>query len=365
MKKKILIFYTSVGMGHKYIAENIGAELIAAGFEVRLADIAVVQAGKFAASLVTAHQFINRHLPFLWSWLYKSVVVNFCISPWRVRLAAKNSSQARKLILSFAPDMVITTQTTASAVVAYLKQQKIYTGLFGIAFSDFHLHPFWLYRQADFYLANIVEQKNQMIRLGVPPQKIFVCGITLKPKTPVDPQAVKRRLGLKAGRKIVLVGSGSLGSGLDSELIDKIAQLPRVEVLVVCGKNVERRQDLEQRLSGEKVKIFGFYEPMDELYAIADIYIGKPGGLTTTEALSWGLPILVTHWLPGQEEFNITYLKDKGLVMMADDVIAQIQQELASGNFRTQLQTNPNLSELLNPKISAQKAVFEMLHGFD
>lgn len=365
MKKKVLIFYTSVGMGHKYIAQNIGAALVAAGFEVRLADIAVVQAGKFAASLIAVHQFINRHLPFLWSWLYKSRAVNFFVSPWRVWLASKNSSQARELILSFAPDMVITTQTTASAVVAYLKQQKIYTGLFGIAFSDFHLHPFWLYRQADFYLANIVEQKNQMIRLGVPPQKIFVCGITLKPKMSVDPQAIKRKLGLEAGNKIVLVGSGSLGSGLDSKLIGQIAQLPRVEVLVVCGKNVARRQDLERQLSGKKIKIFGFYEPMDELYAIADIYVGKPGGLTTAEALSWRLPVLVTHWLPGQEELNIVYLKDKGLVMLAGDAITQIQQELASGNFKKQLQTNPYLNELLNPEISVQTAVFGMLHGFD
>ena len=365
MKKKILIFYTSVGMGHKYIAQNIGAELAVAGFEVRLEDIADVQAGRFAASLIGVHQFINRRLPFFWSWLYKSRAVNFFISPWRLWLAARNSSRAERLILNYAPDVVISTQTTASAVVAYLKRQKIYTGRFGVAFSDFHLHPFWLYAQADFYLANIIEQKKQMIGLGIPEQKIFVCGITLKPKISADPVAVRRKLGLGDSSKVVLIGSGSLGTGFDSELIKKIGQLPQAQVLVVCGKNAEYKQNLEKQVSGERVKVFGFYEPMDELYAIADIYVGKPGGLTTAETLSWRLPVLVTHWLPGQEELNVAYLKEKGLIMLADDAVAQIKQELESGKFRKQLQTNPNLVKLVEPENSVRMVLLKMLHKFD
>ena len=163
-------------MGHKFIAENIGYELSQAGLEVRLEDISKVQAGKFSRVVIAVHGFINSKIPFFWSWLYKSYLVNAFISPLRLPLAAKNSERVKRLLADFRPDAVITTQTTASAVLAYLKQKQIYNQPFGIAFSDFHLHRFWLYDQADFYLANTQEQKDEMLKLGVAEKKIFVCG---------------------------------------------------------------------------------------------------------------------------------------------------------------------------------------------
>jgi len=362
MNKKILIFYTSVGLGHKYIAQNIGWQLEAAGLEVRLEDISKVQAGKFSKVVIGVHRFINRHLPFVWSWLYKSSLVNALISPLRLPLAARNSDRVQKLILEYQPDAVIATQTTASAAVAYLKKKKIYTQPFGIAFSDFHLHPFWLYGQADFYLANTQEQKNQMVSLGVLKDKIFVCGMTLKPRAGVDVQSVRQKFKIAEGQKLVLMGSGSLGTGFNENLIQRISTLENVCVIVACGKNEAYQKYLEEKFRQDNIKILGFYSPMDELYAAADIYVGKPGGLTTSEALSWGLPLLVTHWLPGQEELNIQYLKSRNLVMLADDAVAQVKQEIASGEFKKQLQNNPNVSCLVKPETGVQAVVLRMLH---
>lgn len=365
MAKKVLIFYTSVGLGHKYIAENIGSQLEEAGLEVRLEDISKVQAGKFSKIVIPTHRFINNRLPFFWSWLYKSRMVNALISPLRLPLAAKNFEPVRKLIAEYQPDAVITTQTTASAVLAYLKKKRIYTKPFGIAFSDFHLHRFWLYDQADFYLANIQEQKEEMVSLGIEEKKIFVCGMTLKPRLEVDVQAVKQKLGITAGEKVVLMGSGSLGTGFDEGLIKNIAALEKVKVIVVCGKNEIYKNYLMKKFTQGNIVIFGFYSPMSELYAVADIYVGKPGGLTTSEALSWGLPLLVTHWLPGQEELNIKYLKSRSLVILAEDAVAQVKQEIASGEFKKQLQNNPYVGRLVRSEVRAKTAVLQVLHGFD
>ncbi len=365
MNKKILIFYTSVGLGHKYIAQNIGFQLEQAGLEVRLEDISKVQAGKFSRVVIGVHQFINRKLPFVWSWLYKSRLVNALVSPLRLPLAARNSDRVQKLILEYRPDAVIATQTTASAAVAYLKKQKIYTKPFGIAFSDFHLHPFWLYGQADFYLANIEEQKNQMVSLGVPQDKIFVCGMTLKPRVEVSILAVRQKFGIAESQKLVLIGSGSLGTGFDETLIQRIAGLENVYVIVACGKNEAYQKHLAEKFRHGNIKVLGFYSPMDELYAVADIYVGKPGGLTTSEALSWGLPLLVTHWLPGQEELNIKYLKSRNLVMLAEDAVARVKQEILNGKFKQQLQSNPYVSQLVRPPISSKDAVLQVLHRFD
>jgi processive 1,2-diacylglycerol beta-glucosyltransferase len=366
-KKKILIFHTSVGLGHKSIAENIGFYLSQAGYEVRLADIGSVQKGKFKKVVVGVHWFINKHLPFVWGWLYDWG--HYIILPFRIFIAGFNYKLTKYFVDEFKPDLIISTQTAASAVVAYLKKQKLYNGLFGIAFSDFHLHKYWLYNPADFYLANITEQKEQMVRLGVPAEAIYVCGITLKPQIAVDAQAIKNKLNINAQEKVLLLASGSLGTDVDENLIARFVNRPNIKIIAVCGKNQTIYQKLKNKFAGaSNIIVLGFYSPMDELYAIADVFITKPGGLSISEALRWKLPIIISHMLPGQEQYNFSYLLKHNLVIpKAKDIAAEALEEMKSGNFRALLKNNPN-AEVLQAKGQVVLAVsreFNRLHRVD
>jgi processive 1,2-diacylglycerol beta-glucosyltransferase len=47
---------------------------------------------------------------------------------------------------------------------------------------------------------------------------------------------------------------------------------------------------------------------MHELMRAADLSIGKPGGLTSSEALACALPMAIVHPVPGQEERNSDHL---------------------------------------------------------
>jgi processive 1,2-diacylglycerol beta-glucosyltransferase len=337
--KKILILHTSVGLGHKSIAENIGYYLAAAGYEVKLADIGKVQDGQFEKVVVAVHQFINKRLPFVWGWLYRWGY--YPSLPFRVFIAGYNYKPAKSYIDEFGPDLIITTQTTASAVVAYLKKRKLYSGKFGIAFSDFHLHRYWLYNRADFYLANTEEQKRQMIALGIAPDKIFVCGITLKPQIEVEPSSVKQKLGIRPTEKVVLVGTGSLGLGFKEKDLGELSDLQNTKIIFACGKNAELYQRI-QNLNYKNVIPLKFYQPMDELYAIADIFVGKPGGLSTAESLRWNLPLVVCYTLPGQEEKNLAYLLRRRLVINRPENLAvSVGRELKMGEFGQSLKQNP------------------------
>ena len=358
--KKILIFHTSVGLGHKSMAENIGSNLEAAGFTVLVADIGQVQKGKFEKYVTAMHRLINNRLPFLWGWLYD--FGHFIILPFRVFIAGFNCKLAKKYIADYQPDIIISTQTTSSAVVAYLKKQKLYNGLFGIAFSDFHLHRYWLYDQADFYLANIAEQKEQMVKLGVPGKKIFICGMTLKPQAQVNISTIKNKLNISETKKVILVGSGSLGTGLDENLISQFLNKPNIKVIAVCGKNRIAYQNLKNKFAGAKnIIVLGFYPSMDELYAIADVFITKPGGLSVSEALRWFLPMIISHMLPGQEQYNFDYLLHNGFVMPHyGDIAAQALEEVTTGSFKKALQHNPNLGKLF-PQDAALAAVKTMV----
>ncbi len=358
MTRKILILYTSVTIGHKSIAENIGWHLKKAGFDVKLYDAHQVEEGKLAKRGTKVNEFLMLKLPLLWKWLYDSKLFADLTLPLRIKVARKHHQKTLELINKLSPDVVITTQVTASGVMAYLKQHNLYKGKFGIAFSDFHFHPYWVYGQADFFLANIEEQKQEMVKLRISAHKIFVCGLTLKPKVEVDAQAVKNKFNIQSSQKVVLIASGSLGSGIDENLIQRLSQKPNIRVIAVCGRNKAAFEKLHQKFTHTSATILGFHSPMDELYAIADIFLTKPGALSVSEALRFYLPILITHELPGGERHNSDYLLSRRLIMnQTADVFESAMAELETGWFKKQLINNTYLQELFNREQEVVKAV--------
>ena len=305
-------------MGHKFIAENIAYHLKQDGHEVLLHDILKVQEGLLVDVGTWIHSFINRRLPFVWRWLYFSNFVNLVGLPLRVPLAKGNSDNLYEIVKEFQPDLIISTQTTASAATASLIQQKKFSGKFIIAFSDYHFHKFWHYQEADFYLVNIEEQKQELINLGVNENDIEVCGITLKPLVQIDTEALRSKFSIPSDHKVVIFGSGSLGIGFSFDLLKNyLAGLstinPKITTLVMCGKNEQLLKNLRAENLVNVVPL-GFYTNPSELYQMADVLVTKPGGLTIAEAIQAKVKILITHTLPGQEEPNYSYLLHHGLV---------------------------------------------------
>lgn len=346
--KRILILYTSIGLGHKTIAENIGSMLRSKGFEVRLEDCLRVQDGWLVQIGKSLHYFINVALPWLWNFLYTNkLFTKFTLSS-RLKVASKNYRATLNLMQDFQPDIVITTQTVPSAVIAYLKKEKKSEVLFGIAFSDFHLHPYWLYEQADFYIVNIDKQRQEMIEHGIASERIFVCGFSVGKKPEPDIIDIKSRLGIKASQKVVLVSSGSLGLGVRDDILELLRNQMDIFTVVVCGKNEKVFRRLASKFSGSLILICPFYSPMCELYAVSDIFLTKPGGLSTVEALQWRLPMIIVSMLPGQEQLNLDYLIKHGLVQIADkDIMLQIRAELETSRARNFLKNNTEVDKLL------------------
>jgi processive 1,2-diacylglycerol beta-glucosyltransferase len=73
---------------------------------------------------------------------------------------------------------------------------------------------------------------------------------------------------------------------------------------------------------GERLRPFGFTDRVAELMAASDVAVTKPGGLTTSECLALGLPMIVHAPIPGQEERNCDYLLEQGAGLKAVDAVA-------------------------------------------
>jgi processive 1,2-diacylglycerol beta-glucosyltransferase len=103
------------------------------------------------------------------------------------------------------------------------------------------------------------------------------------------------------------------------------AKLP-AQIIAVCGKSAALKSSIEKiaaRRNGQELpvlKAVGFTTRMDELMTAADLMIGKPGGLTTSESLIKGLGWVVVNPIPGQEEKNAIYLLEQGVGVWSDNL---------------------------------------------
>jgi processive 1,2-diacylglycerol beta-glucosyltransferase len=70
----------------------------------------------------------------------------------------------------------------------------------------------------------------------------------------------------------------------------------------------------------ENFKVFGYTGRMPDLMKIADLFIGKPGGLTSAEALACGLPMVILSPIPGQEERNSDHLLEDGVAVKCNEM---------------------------------------------
>jgi processive 1,2-diacylglycerol beta-glucosyltransferase len=170
-----------------------------------------------------------------------------------------------------------------------------------------------------------------MTALGVPADKITVSGIPIDPvfARPKDRRQMRLKLGLDVDRMMILVSAGGFGVGPIEHVMAGLLQLRHpVQVVAICGRSEElharmtRLADRQPADARVTLRVVGFTTEMDEYMAAADLAVGKPGGLTTSEALARGLVLAIVNPIPGQEERNADHLLEEGAAIRCNNLPA-------------------------------------------
>jgi processive 1,2-diacylglycerol beta-glucosyltransferase len=191
-----------------------------------------------------------------------------------------------------------------------------------------------------------------LIKLGVPAQKVSVSGI------PIDPvfaerknqREMRRTHGLHLDVTTILLSAGGFGVGPVEHLLQALLEMKHhAQVVAVCGRNEELKARIEDlnhhrpRSSKVSIKPIGFTTKMDEYMTAANFIVGKPGGLTTSEALAKGLLLVIVNPIPGQEERNSDHLLEDGVAIRCNNlpVLAyKIDRLLEDKSRMTAMRTN-------------------------
>jgi len=123
------------------------------------------------------------------------------------------------------------------------------------------------------------------------------------------------------------LSAGGFGVGSVEALIEALKPLrSRAQIVAICGRNEELRQRLAKSAARTKadqnllIKPVGYTHDMDEYMTASDLVLGKPGGLTTSEALSKGLAFVIVDPIPGQEERNSDHLLEQGVAIRCNNL---------------------------------------------
>ena len=328
--KKILLIHSSVGLGHKVIVENIAAELSKfPDVKISLLDITKFYEGPLVQRSTVLYKTLIGQFPRVYRFLYLNRLVQLLALPLRLPLARNKSPKLREYLEQDMPDLILTSQTTATALISHLKQKGIYKGGFAVTFSDYHFHPFWVYPGADRFLVMIPEQIEEITKYGYARQRIVVTGMPVDEayEKKYEPAEILQKYNLSR-KPVVLVMGGSMGFGIkESDILALLESKFDIQVAVLTGGNrklFEKLQELKSRCPGLAVLPELPNTEVAKLFSVARVLVTKPGGLTLAQALASGLPMVLANPLPAVEELNMEYIVNRGAA-----VSAKTSQELA------------------------------------
>lgn len=270
----------------------------------------------YRAGLVDSYHTITKRSPRFWSYLYSlSNTKQF------TRLAAKaitptkfmGSTAFYEAVQNFKPDHIICTNSVPAYFLAEPPKGFDITAPVSVVVTDYGLHWYWIQPKVAYYFVATEAMRRQLIRTtAIKAHQVVVSGIPIDPAwyKPAKLEALVKAQRISTTRPIVLVLSG--GHGL-IDLTEIIPQLEHVTtpltIIAVAGKNAAMQKKLLKLPKNKhRLHVLGWTNDMPGLVRLADIIISKPGGLTTTECLVAGKPLVAIKPIPGQEEANAKFI---------------------------------------------------------
>ena len=266
-----------------------------------------------------------KDAPDFLGWWYKQSDEPWKTDGMRLMLDRLNTGPLVKFIRQFNPHITVCTHFMPAGIISHLIAKNLLDAHLSIVVTDLDFHAMWLSRVFHRYFVAIEETKVHLEELGLPKERITVSGIPIDPEfvTPIDRVATRFHYGLHPTRPTLLLSAGALGGGPTEFIVERLRFLrSKAQTIVVCGRNSEARDRVLKIVgeNNENFKVFGYTGRMADLMKISDLFIGKPGGLTTAETLACGLPMVIVSPIPGQEERNSDHLLEDGVAVKCNEM---------------------------------------------
>lgn len=330
---KVLLLTVTAGQGHNQAAKSLCGHLSSAGIENNYLDVFEYINPVIKEALSKGYLMSTKRFSKLYGKFYRFAECGGNRERHMNKIV--NHIMARKLIgyiENYSPDVIVCTHVFAALLISAINHkidEDIKT--MGIV-TDFTIHPYWEDTDIDYYITASELLTHQAQKRGIKKDKLLPIGIPIKPEfaKKLDKKEARALLGLE-DKKTVLVMSGSMGYGKVDKIIDELDSIDLdFQIISVCGFNEKLKKNIDRKKLNKKISNIGFTDKVDLYMDAADCIITKPGGLTTSEALAKGIPIIMVNPIPGQEDRNVEFLLNNGAALKVsktfpvDDAVYQL-----------------------------------------
>lgn len=327
---RVLLVSASAGTGHLHAAEALRAAFLQRHPDALVRHVDILELGPawLRVTYGGGFELLAARAPRLWKELYERTDGETDVARWGPPAHRLLFREFRRLATAEPWDLVLATHFLPCQLAAGRP------GLppFAMVVTDFTLHRFWAQRRVGRYFV-ATDRLADDVRRRVPGASVTATGIPIHPQfaaaLPAD--AARAALGLDPHAPVALVMGGGLGIGVaGATRAAAAAAVPGLQVLAITGSGERARKELAPLAAAEpRVRVLGHVDRIQDYMAAANVVITKPGGLTTSEALALGRPLVLSRAIPGQEEGNAAEIVRLGAGLYAptgDDVRGAIER---------------------------------------
>ena len=328
-RRTIAVMSVSAGEGHLRAAEAIRATGEAKFPEVNIVHIDLMDLVPplFKKLYAESYTPIVSHHAALWGYLYAQAdkrKVDSALDKLRTAVERLNTQKLKMVLRQIAPSDVICTHFLPAELFSRWRRKQFWIRPVWAVITDFDVHMLWVYRHLTGYCVASEEIAWRLRGKDVGKAEIVVTGIPIMPAfgRELSREECAREVGLDPARTTLLLMAGGRGITPLNRLARKILEThDSIQIIALAGKNkrlLEALREVAHFFPGRMVPL-PFTSSIERVMACSDLAVTKSGGLTTSECLAMGLPMLVVSPIPGQEERNADVLLEHGAAMKAFD----------------------------------------------
>ncbi len=321
---KVLVLTITAGNGHNQTANAIADYLAQKGVEVKVVDSYRYFNMTLSKLIENGYLLSSKYTPAVYGKLYRIAEVHNSrediISPSRFANGIV-ARQFAKFISQYNADVIVATHVFSANLVSHFKKKGLLDAKLIGVLTDFTVHPFWEETNMDYYVSASELLNNQIVKKGIPEEKILPFGIPIKEKfaSKIDKAKAREILGID-NKYTVFVMTGSMGYGNVLKYVEQLDSLEKdFQIITVCGSNKSLKKSLDNLKTNHIHYNYGFVDNVDVIMDASDCIVSKPGGLTMSEALAKKMNIILIDPIPGQEDRNVEFLLNNSLAVKVSD----------------------------------------------
>lgn len=318
-----LILSCGTGGGHNSAGKAILEEMLKRGHNAVMLNPYNLRSNKLSGKIDHTYISVVQKTPKIFGVAYK-LAGYYRRLPFRSPVYFANKAMDDKLHDYLSKnhfDIIIMPHLFPAEIVTNMKKHGMEIPKTMFVSTDYTCIPFTEETDCDAYVIPSQKLLPEYVSRGISENKLHSLGIPVSRAFGTDKsnkKLAREKLSLSQNKKYILVTGGSMGGGKFERSVKKMiahfGDKDDVEFIVVCGNNNKLREQLcEVYRNNINVKIIGYTDHMADFMKASDLFVTKPGGLSSTEAAVCGLPMLHVSAIPGCETQNAIFFSENGM----------------------------------------------------